>query len=88
MGMTSVRMADDLMSQLEETAEKLQRSKGWVINDAVKDYLAREARKAERLAQTREALEDVDMGRVVDGQQVMDWLDSWGSDTEKSPPPR
>lgn len=86
MGMTSVRMPDDLMSQLEETAEKLQRSKGWVINDAVKDYLAREARKAERLAQTREALEDVEMGRVVDGQQVMDWLDSWGSDAEKSPP--
>ena len=86
MGMTSVRMPDELMSQLEETAEKLQRSKGWVINDAVKDYLAREKRKAERLVQTREALEDIDMGRVVNGQEVMNWLDSWGSDMEKSPP--
>jgi len=86
MGMTSVRMPDDLMSQLEETAKKLQRSKGWVINDAVKDYLAREERKAERLVQTREALEDIEMGRVVNGQEVMSWLDSWGSDMEKSPP--
>ena len=86
MGMTSVRMPDDLMDQLEETAEKLQRSKGWIINDAVKDYLAKEKRKAERLAQTREALEDIEMGRVIDGQEVMDWLESWGSDTESSPP--
>jgi len=57
-----------------------------VINDAVKDYVAREERKAERLAQTREALEDIEMGQVVDGQEVLEWLDSWGSDTEKSPP--
>jgi predicted transcriptional regulator len=86
MGMTSVRMPDDLMSQLEETAEKLQRSKGWVINDAVKDYLAREERKAERLVQTREALDDIEMGRVVNGQEVMNWRERWGRDMETSPP--
>ncbi len=56
MGMTSVRMPDELMSQLEQTAEKLRRSKGWIINDAVKEYLAREKRKSQVLIETHEAL--------------------------------
>ena len=36
MGMTSVRMPDELLEQLQETAVKLRRSKGWIINDAVR----------------------------------------------------
>jgi predicted transcriptional regulator len=46
MGMTSVRMPDELLAQLEATAEKLRRSKGWIINDAVKEYLAKQEREA------------------------------------------
>ncbi len=82
MGMTSVRMPDELLAKLDETAGKMRRSKGWIINDAVEKYLANEAKKAERLAQTYEALDDLENGRVVDGQAVLDWLDTWGSDTE------
>ena len=83
MGMTSVRMPDELLSQLEQAAEKLRRSKGWIINDAVKEYLEREERKAHVLEETREALADIKAGRVVDGAEIMDWLDTWGSDREK-----
>lgn len=86
MGMTSVRMPDELLDQLAQTAEKLRRSKGWVINDAVREYLAREERKAQMLIETREALADIKTGRIVEGTEVMDWLDTWGSDTEKTPP--
>lgn len=83
MGMTSVRMPDELLSQLNQAAVKLRRSKGWIINDAVKEYLAREDRKAQMLEETREALADIKAGRVVDGTEIMDWLDTWGTDTEK-----
>ncbi len=86
MGMTSVRMPDELLVQLEEAANKLRRSKGWIINDAVKEYLAREERKGKMLEETREALADLKAGRIVDGADVMDWLETWGSDTEKAPP--
>lgn len=37
MSMTSVRMPDDLMQQLEVTAERLRRSKGWIIKDALRE---------------------------------------------------
>ncbi len=86
MGMTSVRMPDELLEQLEQTAEKLRRSKGWIINDAVKEYLSREERKAQILEETREALADIKAGRVAGGEEVMDWLESWGTDQEKAPP--
>lgn len=86
MGMTSVRMPDELLERLEATAEKLRRSKGWIINDAVKEYLAKEDRKAGMLDDTREALADIQAGRVVEAEPIIDWLESWGSDDEKAPP--
>ena len=86
MGMTSVRMPDELLEQLNLAAEKLRRSKGWIINDALREYLAREERKSQILEETLEALEDVKAGRVIEGTEVMDWLKSWGTEHEKSPP--
>ena len=88
MGMTSVRMPDELLSKLEQTAEKIRRSKGWIINDAVREYLEREERKARMLVETWEALLDLKAGRIIDGDEVLEWLDSWGTDAEKKPPQR
>jgi len=42
MGMTSVRMPDDRLQRLDAAATRLRRSKGWIINDAVREYLERE----------------------------------------------
>ena len=86
MGMTSVRMPDELLDRLEKTAEKIQRSKGWIIKDAVKQYLAREELKQRRKEETLEAWKDYKAGRVIDGDEVMAWLDSWGTEDEKEPP--
>jgi predicted transcriptional regulator len=76
-------MPDELMSQLEQAAEKLRRSKGWIINDALKEYLTREQRKTKMLEETYEALADIKAGRVTDGNEILDWLDTWGTESEK-----
>ena len=86
MGMTSVRMPDDLMRRLDVTAERLRRSKGWIINDALREYLEREERRSRRLEETREALADLEAGELIEGDEVLDWLDSWGSADEREPP--
>lgn len=86
MSVTSVRIPDDLLAELEQTAEKLQRSKSWLINDAVKQYLANENYQQQQLIETQEALEDVKAGRLIEGEAVMDWLDTWGTDKEVNPP--
>lgn len=86
MGMTSVRIPDELMSKLENTAAKRRRSKSWLINDAVREYLEKEEQQEQRLLETQEALNDMQAGRLVDGKDVMDWLASWGSDDELQSP--
>lgn len=40
----------------------------------------------DRKAETLEVLADVEAGRVVEGEKVVDWLDSWGSEDELAPP--
>ena len=84
--MTSVRMPDDLLERLEATATRLRRSKGWIINDAVREYLEREEQRRQRLIETKEALADVSEGRVVDGDAVLEWIDSWGTLEERKAP--
>jgi predicted transcriptional regulator len=86
MAMTSVRMPDELIERLEATAARLRRSKGWVINDAVREYVEREERRLQRLEETREALSERDDSCVVDGKAVVDWLDSWGTEEARKPP--
>lgn len=89
MGMTSVRMPDDLLEHLEETAARLRRSKGWIVNGAVREYLGREKRRRQRLLETQEALADqADHGadRLSDGDAVLEWIESWGTPVERPPP--
>ena len=86
MGMTSVRMPDELLDRLERAAHQLRRSKGWIIKDAVEEYLAREELKQQRNQETRASWEDYQAGRVIAGDDMIAWLESWGTDDEKEPP--
>jgi predicted transcriptional regulator len=86
MGMTSVRMPDDLIQRLDAAAARLRRSKGWIINDAVREYLEREDTRLRRLEKTKDALAEVEAGELIDGDEVLSWLDSWGTDDEREPP--
>ena len=86
MGVTSVRLTDELHARLEETAERLRRSKGWVISEALADFMEKEERAIARLERTRKALDQVEAGQVVDGDEVMAWIASWGTEKESRPP--
>jgi predicted transcriptional regulator len=86
MPITSVRLPDELAEQLAELANKLHRSKSWLISAAVKDFIARADDDTRRWEQTLEALDAVKAGRLVDGDDVDDWLSRWGSDDELLPP--
>jgi len=37
-------------------------------------------------AETEKGLADLDAGRVVDGDNVLRWIKSWGADNELAPP--
>lgn len=86
MGVTSVRLQPEIENPLEELAHKLDRSKNYLINQAIKEFLARKTLEDKKWNETLEALDSVKSNRVVVEQDVNEWLDSWGKDNEIKPP--
>lgn len=86
MSVTTVRLQPEIEQGLQAMASSLHRSKSWVINQAVKEYIARHNVEQERWAETLEAIDSVAQGRVVSGESVNAWLKSWGTDDELPPP--
>lgn len=86
MSVTTVRLQPDLEENLVAQAEKLHRSKSWLINQALREYFERQELEQARWQETLQAMESVAQGRVVSGDAVGAWLQSWGTDNELSPP--
>ena len=86
MGVTSVRLNKDIEAPLEQLAKKLDRSKNYLVNQAIKEFVLRQSMEELRWSETVEALESVKTGRLVDSGEVSSWLKSWGSDAPKPPP--
>jgi predicted transcriptional regulator len=72
-----------LVEKIDLMAERLERSRGWIMKQALSTWLDQEE-KRERL--TREALADVDTGDVIDHQDVQAWADRLGADEPLSAP--
>lgn len=86
MSVTTVRLQSETEQRLEAIAHRLQRSKGWVINQALAEYIDKEQREQERWRQTLEAMESAARGNVAEADQVHAWLQSWGTDQEREAP--
>jgi predicted transcriptional regulator len=65
-----------LAEKVDQLAARLERSRGWIVKQALSAWIDQEE---ERSRLTREALEDVDAGRVIDHQAVQAWAESLGS---------
>ena len=72
-----------LAEKVEAMASRLERSRGWVMKQALAAWVDQEE---ERHRMTLQALEDVDAGRVIDHQAVQAWADSLSSDKPLRPP--
>ena len=67
-----------LAEKVDLLAARLERSRGWIMKQALSAWIDQEE---ERSRLTREALVDVDVGRIVSHQAVQAWADSLGTDT-------
>lgn len=66
-----------LADKVDRLAERLDRSRGWVIKQALSAWIELEE---ERQRMTLEALAEVDAGTVIDHEAVQAWADSLASD--------
>ncbi|MEP1741504.1 MAG: transcriptional regulator [Kangiellaceae bacterium] len=86
MGITSIRFSDDVEKPLESLSKQLDRSKNYIINQAVKEYLARRALDDSRWQDTLEALNSLESGDAIDENEVNAWLNTWGTNKRSSAP--
>lgn len=86
MSITSVRLNEDIEKPLDELARKLDRSKSYLINQAVREFVARQAAEDARWEETLGALDSVKQGDVIEEAAVNAWLDSWGTRKVKGAP--
>ena len=85
---TSVKLDDDLKSRIKRLADARHRSAHWIMREAIREYVereeARENFKQEALASWTAYQET---GRHLSGQEVRDWLTTWGTDKDTEIPP-
>jgi len=86
MSVTTVRLQAEVEQRLEALADRLNRSKGWIINQALAEFMEKQQLEQERWKQTLEAMESAAQGKVVDASAVHDWLKNWGTENEQDGP--
>jgi predicted transcriptional regulator len=64
----TAKLPDELVSQMDEVSDRIDRSKSWIVRQALSEWLAEEERRYEL---TLEALEDVDAGRTIPHEEVL-----------------
>ena len=74
----TAHVPEELAQKVDLMAERLERSKNWIVKQALSAWVDQEE---ERGRLTREAMADVEAGRVIDHQAVQAWADSLSTDT-------
>ncbi len=83
---TVVQLDDDLYQRLGRVAQNLEREKDGLIHEAVERYVTLMEQKNRMDAETLEAMASVKRGEYHDGDEVLDWMDSWFSENELPEP--
>ena len=63
----TAKLPDDLVSRMDEIADRIDRSKSWIVRQAVTEWLAEEQRRYEL---TLQAMKSVDEGRSLTQEEV------------------
>ncbi len=79
----TIRIDQDIKDRLEAAAKNQKRSKAFLANEAIKEYLGVQEWQEQRI---RDAIASADRGEGVAHNRVMAWVQSWGSDNEQPTP--
>lgn len=84
---TSLKIDDRLKGRVQQIASQCHRSPHAIMLEAISQYVEREEAR-ERFLQEALASWSAyrETGHHLTGQEVRDWLSTWGSDGEKAAP--
>lgn len=86
MSVTTVRLQPGIEKSLEAMVDKQQRTKGWLINQALSEYIQHQEQEQIRWQETLKAMASVAQRNTMSGEAVHNWLRSWGSSGELPAP--
>ena len=79
----SVRVPEELKSQLDLLSHSTRRSKAWLATEALSDYVRKNAWRAEELSK---AIAEADKGEFISHEAMLAWADSLGGENERPAP--
>jgi len=85
--MLGVRLDKQLEDRLNALARRAQRSKSFLAKEALTRYIEEEERKQRENELTLARWEEYqETGEAISNEVMMEWLESWGTEQEKSCP--
>ena len=85
---TSIKFEDELKNRIQHLADTRQCSPHWIMREAIREYVEREeARERFKREVLASWIAYQETGQHLTGQEVRDWLNSWGADKENEAPP-
>lgn len=79
----TTHIPQEMAAQIDQMAEKLERSKSWIVKQALTSWIEQESLR-ERL--TREAFADVDTGNLINHETIEAWAMSLNTQEQKPSP--
>lgn len=73
----------DLAEKVDAVAARLERSRGWIIKQALAAWIDLEEQRHQMMV---EGFADIDAGRVIEHEAMLAWADSLGADDPLAPP--
>jgi predicted transcriptional regulator len=86
MTLRKILLEDDLEEPVAQLAKKLNQSRNWIINEAVKEFLEQRSFDEQRWQDTFTALDSVKNDKSISADKVEFWLASWGTAEEQVAP--
>ncbi|MBB3916165.1 MULTISPECIES: CopG family ribbon-helix-helix protein [Rhizobium] len=84
---TSLKLDDELKGRVQQLAEVRRRSSHWIMREAIAQYVEREEKREALRQQTLNAWDEFQVsGLHVTGDEVENWLSTWGTDDELPTP--
>ena len=84
---TSVKLENDLETRVQRLAERRHRPAQALMQEAIRDYVEREEAKESFVQEAQSAWQTYqENGRHLTGDEVQDWLNTWGTEKERKQP--
>jgi predicted transcriptional regulator len=84
---TSIKLDPQMKDRVQRLAASRKRTAHWVMKEAIEQYVEREEKREAFNREAVEAWEEYQAtGLHVTHEEMMTWLESWGTENEIPPP--